>query len=136
MATGRTEHAGETGVDPAELLAAEEAGWAELRSLIESLTPEQAEQPGYYPEGWSAKDVLAHIGAWLAEAGVMLERIAAGTYRPEEVDIDAINKQTLEAMRDIPYRIVQAQAAAARARMRHAWLELPEPSPQAAFWIK
>jgi mycothiol maleylpyruvate isomerase-like protein len=135
-ATGGTGRSSETAVDPDDLLAAEEAGWTELRSLIGSLKPEQAVQPGYYPEGWSAKDVLAHIGAWLAEAGVMLERIAVGTYRPEEIDIEAINKQTLETMRDIPFPIVMAQAAAARTRMRHALLELPEHPPEAAFWIK
>ena len=58
-----------------EALAAEEVGWTELHSVIDRLTPEQALQPGYYREGWSAKDLLAHIGVWLAEAGTMLERI-------------------------------------------------------------
>jgi hypothetical protein len=122
-------------VDPAELLAVEERGWRELHALIDELTPEQAERPGYYVEGWSAKDLLAHIGAWLAEAGVMLERIAAGTYRREEVDVDEMNRLSLEAMRDVPFPTVKAQASAARTRMRTAWLALLEPSSEAAFWI-
>jgi Mycothiol maleylpyruvate isomerase N-terminal domain len=121
--------------DQAEVLAAEEAGWSELHSLIDQLAPEQADQPGYYAEGWSAKDLLAHVGAWLAEAGMMLERIAAGTYRREEIDIDDVNRLSLEAMRDIPFPTVKAQAAASRTRMRHAVLELDEPSPEAAWWI-
>ena len=123
-------------IDSADLLAAEDAGWAELHALIDSLTPEQATRPGYYAEGWTAKDLLAHIGAWLAEAGVMLERIAAGTYRPGEIDVDAMNQLSLEAMRDLDFPTIKAQAAAARTRMRHAWRELPEPSPDAAFWIR
>jgi hypothetical protein len=128
--------AGDTHIDPNELLAAEDTGWRELHALIDELTPEQAERPGYYAEGWSAKDLLAHIGAWLAEAGVMLERIAAGTYRRQEVDIDEMNRLSLEAMRDVPFPSVKAQASAARTRMRTAWLALPEPSPEAAFWIR
>jgi mycothiol maleylpyruvate isomerase-like protein len=118
-----------------EVLAAEEAGWTELHSLIDRLTPEQAAVPGYYAEGWSAKDLLAHIGTWLAEAGVMLERIAAGTYRDEDLDIDEMNRLSLEAMRDVPFSTVMAQASAARTRMRHEVLELKGPSPEATWWI-
>ena len=122
-------------VDATAILAAEEAGWIELHSLIDPLTPDEAVRPGYYQEGWSVKDLLAHIGVWLAEAGLLLERIAVGSYRREEVDVDEVNRLSLEAMRDIPLPTVKAQAAAARARMRQAVLELREPSPDAAWWI-
>jgi hypothetical protein len=121
--------------DQTAVLAAEQTGWSEIRSLIDQLTPEQVERPGYYEEGWSAKDLLGHVGAWLAEAGVLLERIAAGSYRREDIDVDDMNRLSLEAMRDIPFRTIKAQAAAARARMRGALLELREPSPDAAWWI-
>jgi hypothetical protein len=119
-----------------DLMAAEDRGWEELHSLTESLTPEQAERPGYYPEGWSVKDVLAHVGSWLAEAGVILQRIRAGTFRPEEIDVDAMNQQFLESMGDVPLRTVRAQAAAARNRMLQEWSALPELTPEARFWIK
>ena len=92
-------------------------------------------RPGYYEEGWSAKDLVAHIGAWLAEAAMMLQRIAVGTYRHEDVDIDAMNKLSLEAMRDIEFPTVKAVASSARTRMRHSVLELSGPSPEAAWWI-
>ena len=121
--------------DITEVLAAEDTGWTELHSLIDQLTPEQAVLPGYYAEGWSAKDLLAHVGAWLAEAGRMLERIAAGTYRQEEIDIDAVNQLSFDAMRDIAFPTVKAQASSARTRMRHAVLELKGPSPEATWWI-
>jgi hypothetical protein len=121
--------------DQTELLVAEDSGWTELHSLIDRLAPDEAERPGYYSEGWSAKDLLAHIGAWLAEAGMMLERIAAGTYRHEDVDIDDVNRLSFDAMRDIPFPTAKAQASAARTRMRHAVLELDAPSSDAAWWI-
>jgi hypothetical protein len=122
--------------DASELIVAEDAGWDDLHALMDSLTVVEAEKPGYYPEGWSAKDLLAHIGSWLAEAGVFLLRIRVGTYRVDEIDVDAMNRTFLEIMRDVPLRTVQAQASAARARMLLAWGELPELTPEAAFWIR
>ena len=119
-----------------ELMAAEDAGWDELHALMDSLTLEEAETPGYYPEGWSAKDLLAHIGSWLAEAGVFLLRIRMGTYKLEKLDIDAMNRTFLEILKDVPLQTVRAQASAARARMLLAWGELPELTPEAAFWIR
>jgi hypothetical protein len=121
--------------DPIEVLAAEETGWIELHALIDQLTPDQAARPGYFVEGWSAKDMLGHVGVWLAEAGVMLERIAVGTFRQEDVDVDDVNRLSLEAMRDLPFATVKAQASAARTRMRRAVLQRNEPSPDAAWWI-
>ena len=118
------------------LLAEEDAGWNELHALMDSLTPEEAERAGYYPEGWSAKDVLAHIGSWLAEAGVVLERIEVGTFRPEEIDIDSMNREFLEALRDIDLQTIRAQASAARTRMLQAWKALPVLTPDALFWIR
>lgn len=118
------------------LLAAEEAGWATLRTLVNSLSPDQLTETGYYEEGWSAKDLVAHIGSWLAEAGVILERIRGGTYRRDEIDVDALNQRFLEAMRDVPPDLVIAQSTAARARMRQALAALPEITPDAVFWIR
>jgi hypothetical protein len=119
----------------AELMRAEDAGWNELHALVDALTPEEAERPGYYAEGWSASDLLAHLGTWLAAAGAVLERIRAGTYRPEEIDVDAWNERFLQAMKDVPFRDVKTQAFASRARMLQAWSELDELTADAAFWI-
>lgn len=117
------------------LLAAEDAGWAEFHGLIDRLTAEQVLQPGYFDEGWTAKDVLGHVGAWLAEAGMVLERICVGTYRLDEIDVDATNRESLEAMRDVPIELVKAQSWSARNRMLAAWKTLPESSDDAEFWI-
>jgi hypothetical protein len=117
-------------------MAAEDAGWDELHGLIESLTPEQAERRGYYPEGWSAKDLLAHVGSWLAEAGAVLEQIREGTYRPQEIDIDAMNEVFLQNLRDQPLKTIRAQASSARARMLQAWNHHGELTPEATFWIR
>jgi hypothetical protein len=121
--------------DPA-LIEEEDRRWRELHELIDALTPEQVDRPGYYVEGWTAKDLLAHIGSWLAEGGAILERIRSGTYRREEIDIDALNEVFFRAQHDVPFADVRAQAFAARNQMLAAWGSLREPSADADWWIR
>ena len=118
----------------AELFEAEDVGWAELMATIESFTPAQMEEPGYYPEGWSAKDLLAHI-AWQAEAGQVLQQIRVGTHTPGGLDVDALNVQFYESSRDLPLSVVRAECWAARTRMLAELGSLPELSPTAEEWF-
>jgi hypothetical protein len=119
-----------------ELLAEEDRLWTELHGLVDALPPDLVGEPGYFVEGWSAKDLVAHIGSWLAEAGVVLEQIRSGTYRPEEIDIDAMNAAFFDAMHDVAFADVRAQGVAARNRMLRAWRSLPTESPDADRWIR
>ena len=50
------------------LLAADESGWKELVELFAQIPTHRLDEPTVTPEGWSPKDVMFHIGAWLAEA--------------------------------------------------------------------
>ena len=76
----------------AEALDAERRGWYALIELVRSLSPAECIEPGYYADpDWSVRDVVGHIGTWLAEAEVQFERIRAGTYEGHDVDIDALN---------------------------------------------
>jgi Mycothiol maleylpyruvate isomerase N-terminal domain len=119
----------------ADLLAAEEAGWTELHRLFDAFTPEQMETLGYFHEGWSVKDLIGHLGSWLAEAGIALERIQAGTYRPGELDVDEKNDEFLDALRPLTLRETHAQAEASRARMLRTLRSLPEVTDDASWWI-
>jgi hypothetical protein len=116
-------------------MADEERLWTELDDLVGSLPDDRVQKPGYFVEGWSAKDLVAHLGSWLALVGVVLERIRFGTYRAEEIDIDALNQTFYDAMRDVPFPVVRAQGVAARNRMLRAWRSLPEASREADRWI-
>jgi hypothetical protein len=113
----------------------EERAWTELHGLVDALPADRVEEQGYFVEGWSAKDLIAHIGSWLAEAGLVLEQIRAGTYRPEEIDVDEMNAKFYEAFHDIPFPVVKAQGIAARNVMLRAWAVLPEESAEADRWI-
>jgi hypothetical protein len=119
-----------------ELIAEEDRLWTELHDLVDAMPADKVEEPGYFAEGWSAKDLVAHIGSWLAEAGVILERLRSGTYRPEEIDIDAMNARSYSSMRDVAFHDVRAQAFSARNRMLRAWRSLPEGSTEADRWIR
>jgi Mycothiol maleylpyruvate isomerase N-terminal domain len=118
-----------------DLMAEEDRLWTEVHELVDSLAAGAVEEPGYFAEGWSAKDLIAHIGSWLAQAGVVLERIRFGTYRPDEIDVDAMNVAFYEANRDVAFADVRAQAFAARSQMLRAWRSLSRTSPEADRWI-
>ncbi len=99
-------------------LQSEKAGWEELEGLVEGLSPEQAEIPGYLPK-WSVKDFLAHIAGWLAEAGQALEQIRSGTFTDSDVDVDALNNTFVDANRDQPLPVVLFELKATRRRLLH-----------------
>jgi hypothetical protein len=117
-------------------LAGEEELWIRLHAVLVRLTPEIASVPGYFEEGWTAKDAVAHIGTWMAEGAQMLRRIAAGTYRDREIDVDAENQRFLAAMRDIDLETVHVQVASAHQQLLSAWHELPKVTKAATFWVR
>jgi len=119
----------------AELFAAEEAGWTELRAALAPLSPAEMSQPGYYPEGWSAKDMLAHLGSWAAESQCVLEQINNGTFVDAPLDVDVLNARFFEANRDLPLSVVQAEAWAARTRLLTELGRLEEITPTAESWF-
>jgi hypothetical protein len=117
-----------------ELLEQDDAGWTELRSLIDGLTPGQLEEKGYQQD-WSVKDLTAHIGCWFAEAAVMLERMRMGTYAREPIDEDDLNRQWFETWRDKDLPTVKTELMAARARMLEEWDRLPDADEDARRWF-
>jgi hypothetical protein len=123
------------GLDAREL-PGEAAAWDRLHKVIDRVTPAIAEKPGYFEEGWTAKDAIAHLGTWMARGATMLRQIAAGSYREGEIDIDAENERYLDAMRDVPLETVHLQAAAAHGELLSAWAQLPEITPAASYWVR
>jgi len=114
----------------------EAEAWHRLHALIDRVSPDIAELPGYFDEGWTAKDVIGHLGAWMARGAAALRQIAAGTYREGEIDVDAENERYLDALRDIPLDTVHLQAAAAHGELLRAWAELPAVNPDAVYWVR
>jgi hypothetical protein len=118
-------------------IEAESRGWYELGRLVRALTPAERLIPGYYADpDWTVRDLVAHVGAWLAEAVVQLEQIGAGSYEGHEVDVDALNALFLATLRDQPWEVAWTQANAGRTRMLQAWYGLSEPTDEGAWWIR
>ncbi len=121
----------------AAVLDEERERWYVVADLVRTLTPEECLVPGYYREpDWTVRDVVAHLGTWLAEAAVQFERMNAGTYEGHDVDIDALNAAFLAAMQGQPWEVAWTQATSGRTRMLQVWHELPIPNDEAEWWIR
>jgi hypothetical protein len=111
--------------------------WSELIGLCRSLEPDERLKPGYYRDpDWRVKDLVAHVGAWLAEAEIQLFRIDAGTYVEERLDVDALNAEFLAALRDQTWDTCWTQLLAARAMMLGAWAHLSVRTEAADRWVR
>jgi hypothetical protein len=118
-------------------MEAERRGWYEIADLVRTLTPQECLEPGYQRDpDWTVRDVVAHVGTWLAEAEVQFERMSAGTYDGHDVDVDALNAAFLAAMQGQPWDVAWVQANAGRTRMLHEWYLLHDPTDEAAWWIR
>jgi hypothetical protein len=118
-------------------IQAERQGWYEIATQVRTLTPLECLEPGYQRDpDWTVRDVVAHLGTWLAEAQAQFEQISAGTYRGHDIDIDALNAVLLAAMQGQPWEVAWVQANAGRTRMVQEWYVLGQPSEEAARWIR
>lgn len=115
----------------------ERTGWHAITAQVRRLTQEECMEPGYYadPE-WSVRDVMAHLGTWLAEAQIQLERMDVGRYEGHDIDVDGMNALFLENMRGQPWPVAWVQAHAARTRMLIEWYAHLDRTDEAAWWIR
>ena len=115
----------------------ERSRWKAITAFVDLLTPAERLAPGYYADpAWSVKDLIAHLGAWMAEARVQLLDISARSYVPHEVDVEARNAETLALSKAEPWDDVWARTVGARAWMLEAWFALAGPDEAANQWIR
>jgi len=118
------------------LLRDEERGWAELRAVLGRIPTDRVEEPGVTDEGWSAKDVMFHVGAWLAEAARQLERIRAGTYVVEGDRVEERNRAWYALSRTLDLPTVRVELASSRVIAHEALAGLVEVTPEAREWFE
>ncbi len=117
-----------------QLVRDEDEGYEALSSLLARLRPQDLAEPGLTPE-WSVKDLLAHLGCWMAEAAHVIERIRLGTWEETRTDVDDKNREFYDACCDLDTRAVKCELWSARAMLLHAWGALPEVTPAAEEWF-
>jgi hypothetical protein len=122
-------------MDAERLLAEEDAGWGELTALLEQVPQERFEEPTVTVEGWSAKDVMFHVAAWLDEASDALDRELAGVSDPEGLDTEAKNTRFLEISRALGAEDVRSRLEPSRDRMLRCWAALDAVTPSAWEWL-
>ncbi len=121
------------------LLAADESGWKELVELFAQIPAARFDEPTVTPEGWSPKDVMFHIAAWMADAGLQLERMRAGTFDPAEetsASIQERNGQLFESSKAMEPSDVRIEFFSAHQRMCEELGEMPELTPEAVEWFE
>ena len=83
-----------------ELILEEDARWADLMAALDGVPHQRLLEPGITGP-WSGKDILAHLGCWMAQCAHVLERIRLRTWQRTEVDVDAMNRLFYEACKDL-----------------------------------
>ena len=111
--------------------------WTEIAGLCRSLPAADLLRPGYFSDpDWTVKDLVAHLGTWMALAEVHLLQIEAGTYVEEPLDIDGLNARFLAAMQDQDWSTVWVQAISGRTQMLTVWGRLNERTEAADRWVR
>ncbi len=96
-------------MDRNELLARIEAGRKELEAEIARFDRQEINAP-LLPNGWSIKDVVAHIGFWEGRIAGLYDILKAGEIPEGAVDlstVDELNNRVYEENQLIPWGIVQ-----------------------------
>ena len=121
------------------LLAADESGWKELVELFAQIPADRFEEPTVTPEGWSPKDVMFHVAAWMADAGHQLERMRAGTFDPPRRRPPPSRSATAScssSRRAMEPSDVRIEFFSAHQRMCEELGEMPELTPEAVEWFE
>jgi hypothetical protein len=126
-------------IDASRLLREEDDAWARLGATFERVPDAGFEEPTLTPEGWSPKDAMFHVAAWMEDCAVQLGRMAAGSFDPAEETREAIERQNqawFENSRSMSPADVQASFLDARGRMVDAFGHLDEVTPDAVEWFE
>jgi hypothetical protein len=111
--------------------------WSEIETICRGLSEADREQHGYFRDpDWSVKELVAHLGAWMADAEQHLLRIESGTEVDEPRDIDALNARYLAAFHDQDWTTAWMQAVSARSQMLTVWARLVTSTPAADAWVR
>ena len=120
----------------AEILDAEDARWHQLAALLDRVGPDGWMTPGAAGE-WCAKDVVAHIAAWHAEAVDEMEQLReTGHVKRNWTDVEAFNTENAARCKDIDLHDAKVTSGACRHRFREEIARLGQPlNPKMADFV-
>jgi hypothetical protein len=140
-------------MDKRSLLARIHETHAVLDAAVRSLDDTALETPASGMEGWSRKDVVAHVAWWSDHSAQVIEALRAGREpypRDEQPGIDELNARILDDHRDDTPDAVRRSEADAFSRLvaaveaasdedlftvaRFAWIGRDEPLAEMVEW--
>jgi len=103
-----------------------EEKYADLVRLYRSVPVTQLVEPTQ-PNGWSVKDVIAHLAAWEWRCAALLEQseLSNAPFQAEP-DVDALNQETFEERCNWGWEEVENDARAAHRALIKAIQQLPQ----------
>jgi Mycothiol maleylpyruvate isomerase N-terminal domain len=116
-------------------------GWNRIDGLVETLSSEELVRPGYTDEGWSVKDMMAHVAAWSDYTARVLDEMRAGTWKGDDPSdepggVDRMNDEWFERDRHLGFEQVRSAWREARGRLLDAFGALEEVTPDAEEWFE
>ena len=111
-----------------QLLTRLEKGWTAIKDSFAGLTDAQLTEPGVM-DGWSVKDILAHVTTWEEEALKYLPLIIKGDRPPRYIQyggIDAFNAQMTEQKQGLALFEVLRQLDATHRQIIDYLQDVPE----------
>ena len=122
-------------MDAERLLSEEDEAWREMTAVFEDVPPERFEEPTVTAEGWSPKDLMFHVAAWLDEASDVLDRERAGEPDPQGMDTDVRNAGFFEISKTLDADDIRSRLVSSRERMLRCWAALDAATPNAWEWF-
>ena len=124
-----------------DLLRQEAEAWGRIDSVVETLSAAELVRTSYTVEGWSVKDMMAHIAAWSNVAASVLRGISAGSWSGHHVwdepgGTDRLNAEWFERDRELDVDTVRSEWHASRTRMLEGFGALDEITPDADEWFE
>jgi Mycothiol maleylpyruvate isomerase N-terminal domain len=114
-----------------ELLSLVDGGWQRALSAVDALGEDRIDLP-LLEDGWSAKDVLAHIrlyDAWLLgmlDVGRREEQAGYRSYQTTEEELNERNRVHRERDRTLPFAEVRRRALETHEALREELARVPE----------
>ncbi|HJN92584.1 MAG TPA: maleylpyruvate isomerase N-terminal domain-containing protein [Dehalococcoidia bacterium] len=106
-------------IDKATLVLLEAEAHERWRSAVEAIPAETARE-----DGWTLRDVVAHVAAWHRFAAERLSELAAGGGE-KSVDADVVNAEVRTRAAQQSWEEIAREAEAARAEFLRAVEEFP-----------
>ena len=124
-----------------DLLRREAEAWGRIDGVVESLSAAELVLPGYTVEGWSVKDMMAHVAAWSNVTAGVLRDISAGTWSGHHVSdetggTDRLNAEWFERDRELDVDAVRAEWHTSRTSLLQSFGALVEITPDADEWFE